>query len=66
MTEAKAILTEYRQWHVPNCPLCGGEHWHGAGGPGDDPHKLLGHRGAHCAGGDGYVLVEADSTEAAI
>lgn len=57
MTEAKAILTEYRQWHVPHCPLCGGEHWHGAGDPGDDPRAYLDHRAAHCGGGE-YVLVE--------
>lgn len=45
---------------VPACPICGKRHLHG-GGTGDAPE--LGHRLAHCAGGQqggGYVLVLAE------
>ncbi len=39
------------RWMVVTCPICGakGRHFHGAGGPGADPRKSLGHRLAHCA-----------------
>ena len=40
-------------WLVITCPICGRRggraHIHGAGGPGADPRKSLGHRVAHCA-----------------
>jgi hypothetical protein len=38
------------RWMVVQCPIClaRGRHFHGAGGPGADPRKSLGHRVAHC------------------
>jgi hypothetical protein len=36
------------QWVIPACPLCGSTHYHGAGRPGDDRTRFLGHRVAHC------------------
>jgi len=44
---AVAVLKN-NQWVVQNCPYCGKKHFHGAGGPEDDPTKFLGHRSAHC------------------
>ena len=44
-------------WVIEDCPLCGRRHVHGAGAPGGDPRRLLGHRVAHCGGMGGYVLV---------
>lgn len=52
-----------REWVVAKCPYCGGEHRHGAGKVGNDPHSYLGYRLAHCKptdyGFEGYHLVEA-------
>jgi hypothetical protein len=39
---------------------------HGAGRPGDDPRRFLGHRVAHCFGrspAGGYILAELDSKQ---
>ncbi len=62
----KAIATlsaDGVHWIVPHCPICGREHYHGAGGPGANHAEYLGHRVAHCAGQHagthGYVLVQA-------
>ena len=68
--KAPAVLKRYQGrrrepnlWIVPECPLCGQRHVHGAGWPESDPRAFLGHRGAHCADpavrGNGYVLAEA-------
>jgi len=57
-------------WKVLRCPICGKEHRHGAGLPGEDPRRYLSHRSAHCTLGDlrrlgvaseahGYILQEA-------
>ncbi len=52
-------------WVVPDCPICGKRHVHGAGGGAPDPREYLGHRVAHCLPrdkkiqADGYFLVEA-------
>lgn len=56
---ANAVLIQTGRgylWRVLHCPLCGGQHVHGAGGLDDDPTAYLGHRAAHCGDG-GYVLV---------
>ena len=62
----KAIATlsaDGVHWIVPHCPICGREHYHGAGGPGANHAEYLGHRVAHCAGRyedlRGYILIEA-------
>lgn len=48
-------------WYGEECPLCGGEHWHGAGLTGMNPRRWLSHRCGHCPGDrmGGYILVEA-------
>jgi hypothetical protein len=44
-------------WVIDSCPYCGRQHRHGGGLIGDDPHRLLGHRAAHCTeGAAGYFL----------
>jgi hypothetical protein len=41
------------------CPICAGQHWHGAGDGKVDPRQLLGHRAGHCRVPQrGYVLVD--------
>ena len=55
--KVEAVLVR-GQW-VIECPFCGCIHRHGAGGAGDNPLDLLGHRNAHCDGrpNPGYILV---------
>jgi hypothetical protein len=61
---ASATLIEYpdgaRDWKVIRCPYCHQTHLHGAGAPGVDPRKSLGHRASSCIGpvNPGYILVE--------
>jgi hypothetical protein len=43
---APAYLRSRMQWVIPVCPLCGGEHVHGAP---DGINDTGGHRVAHCA-----------------
>ena len=43
-------------WHVPRCPYCSREHWHGTGFPGDNPYLKLGYRMADCPQGSQYLL----------
>lgn len=51
---AHAYLRNRTQWVVPVCPLCGGEHVHGAP---DGINDTGGHRVAHCAPQSaGYVI----------
>lgn len=51
-------------WIVGECPYCGAQHMHGAGGGKRD---TLGHRLAHCSlavdNVAGYVLVDRDAPE---
>lgn len=53
----------WRQWKIGRCPICGRRHYHGAGGPEDDPRRYLGPRVPHCVRGVGtlrtYTLKEA-------
>ena len=46
-------------WLVRVCPICGGQHRHGAGDGKVDPRQLLGHRAGHCRVQQrGYVLAD--------
>jgi hypothetical protein len=50
-----------RWWIIDHCPLCGGQHQHGAGPMSADPMRYLGYRAGHCTSGEpgtGYVLVK--------
>ena len=38
-----------KQWVIIKCPFCGEPHYHGSGGPTDDPMQFLGDRAPHCA-----------------
>ena len=58
-------LTSIRQFHVPECVICGEEHWHGS----KDAAVARGersHRAAHCHGVDhsgGYFLQLAEDAD---
>lgn len=43
-------------WVVTTCPICGGEHTHGAGADPARVSEYLGHRVSHCTTA-GYTLV---------
>jgi hypothetical protein len=56
------------KWRVVVCPLCGGSHIHGGGGPEflGDPRRFLGHKSAYCAsaaGCLGYRLIDANPSQ---
>ena len=70
---AKATLEVYRVrgqlralWFVRVCPVCFGEHRHGAGAGEVNPLFLLSHRAGPCRiPNRGYILVDADPVRTA-